>query len=1154
LDLSNHTNVSDMELTSGMQWKKAHNTVEMNRNVSDRLLTSEGPQREIFNPLDASNCTDVSDMELTSGMQWKEAHKTIEMNRNVSNMALTSEGPQKEFFNPLDVSSNGNVNDMELTSEVKWKRTHNAVEMNRHINDVSLTGDGPQREIFNPLDASNHANVSDMELTSGMQWKEAHKTVEMNRHVSDRALMHEGPQREIFNPLDASNCTDVSDMELTSGMQWKEAYKAVEMNRHVSDMALTSEGQQREIFNPLDSSKCANVSDMELTSGTQWKKTHNTVEMNRNVSDRALMSEGPQREIFNPLGASNSANVSDMELTNGMQWEKTYNAIEMNRNVSDMALTSEGPQKEFFNPLDASNHTNVSDMELTSGMQWKKTRNAIDMNRHACDMSLTIEGPQKEIFNPLDASNDGNVSYMELTSGVKWEKMCKLGEANQSVTDMEIRIEKKCKQTYSPIDMSSRNKVSDMELRSVEKGEEIYNVGDLSDMEQSDRREMARSAVCADVDDLRLRNEVMEMNMELSGVNLKGINNQSHVFRTHANSSNTENIHFVQHKQKDIHTDTCSETKNISGIPTMLEVPKLSINQISNIDGKKLSKHQISNIDGKKLSKHREIGDIAGMSYHPLQPMNIKQSDIAMLLHNNDSEDTKQQCELEVHISPCGDTHTDKTCQSDHGQAKRSLRHTILSEESTVETLDNREKFCAQDSSLTVVNQVEDQYNLPFSKVSPASTKGRYCEQGMSEVEGINESGCYKSREPKVGNHTSAKSSVPAVGLNLSNPLNTKDLGNKSNECDILKLNEGSVNRNIKNTADRSEYLQGTYNLENLDSSSKKLMQVSPTCQIASRITKGNLNMHQQLSEGSTYTLCATGAIKELAMGFDSVSNASSSNTNSVGNAASHDIQEVHYARKRVHEKTHSQDTLVENAQMFNSHNTNSYLLEEVDGKQRHADMKAASYECLEAGDLHLQTPPELQAFLTVEQPRNVTPANSTEPVEINQNLSYLEIENTSIPEEPEFNVTGDLSPETDESYKKLLECVLMADECVHEKLSMISNEIAMLGNGQSTEQNYKNRTSILEELKNNENTLNEPVITAQKGSPDGTSVKSSSKQMCEHSEPQKLRKDANEDVTTASVQEKIKEEELRLVINCDLPCSMSDVMACLISTYISGE
>jgi hypothetical protein len=221
---------------------------------------------------------------------------------------------------------------------------------------------------------------------------------------------------------------------------------------------------------------------------------------------------------------------------------------------------------------------------------------------------------------------------------------------------------------------------------------------------------------------------------------------------------------------------------------------------------------------------------------------------------------------------------------------------------------------------------------------------------------------------------------------------------------------------------------------------------------------------------------------------------------------------------------------------MFKSHSSNSLLLEEVGGKQGHASMKPASYERLEASDLHVQTPPELQALPTVEQPRNVTPANSTEPLEINQNLSYLEIGHTSIPEEMEFNIIRDISPESDESYKKLLECVSMADECLQEKVSTKSNESAVLGNSQSTEQNYKKRTSHLEELKNIENTRNEPVTRAQKGSSNGTPVKSSSKQMCEHSEPQKLRKVANEDVTTALVQKKIKEEELRLVINCDLP------------------
>jgi hypothetical protein len=239
---------------------------------------------------------------------------------------------------------------------------------------------------------------------------------------------------------------------------------------------------------------------------------------------------------------------------------------------------------------------------------------------------------------------------------------------------------------------------------------------------------------------------------------------------------------------------------------------------------------------------------------------------------------------------------------------------------------------------------------------------------------------------------------------------------------------------------------------------------------------------------------------------------------------------------------------------MFKYHNINTLLLEELVGKQGHASMKPASYECLEAVDLHLQTPPELQSLPTLEQPRSVTPANYIEPVENNQNLSYLEIENTSLPEEMEFNIIRDLSNESDESYKKPIERVSMADEREREKVSTISDESAMLGNSQSTEQNYRIRTSLQKEMKKSENTWHIPVTKGQEASPDGTTVKSSSKKPCEHSDPQKLRKDATEDVATASVQEKIKEEELRLVINCDVPRSMSDVMACLVSIYISSE
>jgi hypothetical protein len=1134
-DISSHSDVSDMELTSGMKWIKMHKAVEANRYVSHLEVTSERSQKQMSHQTDLSGNSNTIDMELTSGIKQKGMGNEAEVRKYVNNMELTCEMTQKEMSCPVNISNHCDVNDMELTIGMNLQEKRNAAEVNKYITDLELTCEMTGKHIANPIEASSHVgNVSNMELTWGIKRKETCNAVGVKTYVTDMELTSERPQKPISNPTEFSSNSNVSDMELTSRITQEGTGNEVEVRRYINDMELTSEISQKGMSCPVDITIHNDVSDMELTTGMKWKNTYNTAEVNRYVTDKELTSERPLKEISSATGMSSlMSTVTGMKLTSAVKWKEAHNAVETNRYVRDVVLTSEEPQKETFNVLDVPNHGNVSDMELTSGMQWKETHNAVEMNRYVTNMALTSEGSQKEIFNPLDMSSHSNVSDMELTSGMMWKETCKLGEVNQSVTDTEVGSEQRCKQTSSPIEMSSRSNISDMGLRSEVKAKEIYNWGGVSEMEQSDRRESERSAVCTDVNDLELRNKVTQRDMELSKVNLTGIYNQLQAVSKYANSSNTENIQSVHSKQNDIHTETHSETNNISGTATMLVVPKLSF-------------IQTSNTDSTKLSKHKEMGDVAGMSYHSLQPTNTKQSQKVHLLHNNDSEDIKQHSKPEVCISPCGDKNTDKACQSDHVQAKTSLRHIILSEESAVETLESSE-FLAHSNSVTLANEMEDKYDLPFSKVTLASSAGRYCEQGISvfEVEGINESGNYRNVGLQVENHIPAKTSVPAVGLNFSNPLNTKKLGEISDECGIPKLNQGSVNRRIKNTDDKSGNSQGKYDLENLDTSSNKVTQVSQMCQTDNSITKEKLSTHQQLSEASTYTFCTNGAIQELAVASDSTDNATSSNINSIGNTASHDIQEVQYTRKCVHEKTHSQEISLQNSYTFKSHNSSSLLLEEeMDGKQGHATNKPASYEYLESSGLHEQTLPELQAFQTVKQLGSITPANSIESVEINQNLSHLQLENMSIPDEMKFNIIRDLSPGSDESYKKLVESVTMADECVRQKVSMTSNESAMLGNCQSTEQNCKDRTSLLEEINNNENTPNETVTGGQKDSPDGTPVKSSSKQMSEQSTPKKLSKDADEDVTIASVEKQIKAEELRLVTDCYLPCNMSDVMA----------
>ena len=439
----------------------------------------------------------------------------------------------------------------------------------------------------------------------------------------------------------------------------------------------------------------------------------------------------------------------------------------------------------------------------------------------------------------------------------------------------------------------------------------------------------------------------------------------------------------------------------------------------------------------------------------------------------------------------------------------------------TGKATESSEKFHGQNTSVALVKKMECQYYLPLSKVTLSSVEGAHCEQAISvfEVEGISESGDCKNMGLQLENHISSKTSAPTVSLNLKNPLDMKKFEKIFNECDIPELSRGSVKRSINNSADKSRQSQGKYDGENLNSSSDSVTQVSETCQIEKRITKENLSMHRQLSGVSTYTFCTTGAIKASDVEFDTV-----------GNAASQDVQ---YEREQIHEKIYSQESSVENTQMFKSHNSNSLVLEEeLGGKQGHTINKAALNEYLESSDIHLQTPPKLQAVKTVEQPKSVTPENSTESVEINQNLYDIQLESMSIPDEMEFSIIKDVSCETDESYEKLVRGVTMADECIREKVFMMSNECAMLGNNQLIESNSKDRTSLPQELQNGIS-LNEAVERGQKTNPDGTSVKSFSKQMHEQNESKKLRNDTDKDVSIASVEKQIKEAELRLVINC---------------------
>jgi hypothetical protein len=380
------------------------------------------------------------------------------------------------------------------------------------------------------------------------------------------------------------------------------------------------------------------------------------------------------------------------------------------------------------------------------------------------------------------------------------------------------------------------------------------------------------------------------------------------------------------------------------------------------------------------------------------------------------------------------------------------------------------------------------------------------------------------------------ETSVPAVSLNLNIPLNVKELGKRSQKCDmklldVPRLGQELVNESIQNSADESSLLHDRHVSEDSNTSSNKVSQVSHTSRIDNRAIKENLSM-QLLMEAKT------GTAKKLSVDYDIV-----------GSAASHNNQQFQYATKGVQEKICTQENSTENTQMLGSNTRDSFILgDESDGKQGHTTNQLTLNEYLESSDLHvrMRTAPEIQGNQIMEQVNSATPMKSREYGVMKENLDCSQLQSTlaSMPDEMELSIIKDLSDESNESYSKLVENVRKADEIIREKTFMTLDECALLDNSQCAEQNSEEGTSLLEKLSNVGNIINESVtmkeesarhlelktVTGQQKSNHDEKFKPSIKQTDEQTKPRKLRINQNEDVTM-SLEEQIKEEELRSVI-----------------------
>ncbi|XP_023718566.2 uncharacterized protein LOC111870471 isoform X2 [Cryptotermes secundus] len=1155
-------NITDMELPSGINLKETVHPGDVNRFASDMTLTNKTRQKQTSNPIAvSSHIGNITDMELPSGINLKETVHPGDVNRFASDMTLTNKTRQKQTSNPIAVSSHiGNITDMELPSGINLKETVHPGDVNRFASDMTLTNKTRQKQTSNPIAVSSHiGNITDMELPSGINLKETVHPGDVNRFASDMTLTNKTRQKQTSNPIAvSSHIGNITDMELPSGINLKETVHPGDVNRFASDMTLTNKTRQKQTSNPIAvSSHIGNITDMELPSGINLKETVHPGDVNRFASDMTLTNKTRQKQTSNPIAVSSHiGNITDMELPSGINLKETVHPGDVNRFASDMTLTNKTRQKQTSNPIAVSSHIgNITDMELTSGINlkaachsgdmtltnktrlkqtsnpvavfshisdvtsmelisginWKETCTPEDVNRHVNDMELTNDTGQNQVSHPVAVASHIGVTDVELTNEIKWKEICNTADVNRHIIDMELINESRQERTSRPaVVFSQGGNVTDMELTSGIVLKEICNTDVnryLNDMKlTSVRREEQMSAKSTNVSNLELRNEVRQkifnrsrvtdlskdaIGMELSEVNQKAICNQSLMISE---------------------CDSHAKAENIDDTQTWKEKPRVPFNHTSNKDCI-------------NSSEEEQMGDTADVS-HLLKSCNMNPVYNVKALYSNDLEKVTQHCEPAACISVSGD----RASQSDYVEAETSLKQASSSKQTIVQVLGRTEKCKAKDNSVTLFKQTDSTYYFPPSKVTHPNTDGRCSEQTGSvlDVKRENASENCSSMELNV------ETSVPAVSLNLNIPLNVKELGKRSQKCDmnVSHLGQKLVNEIIQKTADESSLLHDRHVSEDSNTSSDKVSQVSHTSRMDNGVIKENLSM-QLLREAKTYTGCTTGTAKKLSVEYDIG-----------GNAASHNNQQ--YATKGIPDKICTQENSTENMQMLKSNARDSFILgEELDDKQGWTTNQLTLNEYLEPSDLHvrMRTPLEIQGNQIMEQVNSATPMKSKEYGVMKGNLDCSQLQSTlaSMPDEMELSIIKDLSHESNESYNKLVENVRIADEIIREKTFM-TDECDLLDNSQCAQQNSEEGTSLLQKLSNMGNIINELVtrkeestkhlelktVTGQEKCNLDEKFKPSIKQTDEQMKPRKLRINQSEDVTISSLEEQIKAEELR--------------------------
>jgi hypothetical protein len=359
----------------------------------------------------------------------------------------------------------------------------------------------------------------------------------------------------------------------------------------------------------------------------------------------------------------------------------------------------------------------------------------------------------------------GNVTDMELTSGINWIDTCNLGDVNKYVNDMEVRSESRQMQNSKPIEVTS-------------------HIGNATDMELS------------------------------SGINWIGTHNPGDV---------NKYIRDMQVKSENREKQNSRPIEVTSHIGNATDMELTSgINWIDWCNPGDVDKY-VSDMEVRSECRQKQTPRPIQVSSH------IGNATDMELTNGINWTETKHSEHIACNSS-CPDKSIHNVIQSVCAEAETSPQQVSVSEEFTVHALGSTEKLKAKDNSVTLVRQCDTKIHNPFPEITLPNMDGRCCEQirPILDVEKVNESTNWNSLEVNVENHISSKTSVPALGSTLSIPSNMKKSEKRSHECDtklscVPKLNQESVNGSIQNIADKLNLSQGINDLQNSESSYKKV-------------------------------------------------------------------------------------------------------------------------------------------------------------------------------------------------------------------------------------------------------------------------------------------------------------------------------------------